>query len=218
MDAHGLDVDHQTDDGTSTSYGCSLDVWSYGAVVYEVLTGSTLVRRARNGSLMAKSVADVIGACPTQGPGAPDYARREVWKSLVAAGKSDLSRRLPEDGAQWDVVRKSLRWDPSARESMSTLNESAWFREGDAALPEPATSQQPGALTAPSDASSLSTASVRERVEAWLKPEPSRQPPTTERCLDARGSSPGKMCGPRASSSASSCLLVPAPSRLRHPR
>ena len=43
-DRHDVDVDR--DVCTTTTYSYSLDVWSYGAVVYEALTGSRLAGRA----------------------------------------------------------------------------------------------------------------------------------------------------------------------------
>ena len=63
MDEHDLDQDIEE----AAPYGTSLDVWSFGAVVYEVLAGETLARRARNGAKMAQAVAGVIGPCPAQG-------------------------------------------------------------------------------------------------------------------------------------------------------
>lgn len=133
MDDH--DVDAGTDDERpaepSTPYGSSLDVWSFGAVVYEALTGENLARRARNGAAMAQALADVIGACPAQGAGAVEYARNEQWKSWAAARPAGLapSRPLPDSGAEWDLVRACLRWDPSARETMASAKQCAWFVE-----------------------------------------------------------------------------------------
>ena len=55
MDDHVIDAD---DDEETTPYGSSLDVWSFGAVVYEALSGETLVRRAGNGTAMVQALAD----------------------------------------------------------------------------------------------------------------------------------------------------------------
>ena len=71
MDDHLIDADQCVEGEETTSYGPSLDVWSFGAVVYEVLSGKILARRAVSGAAMVQALADVIGACPTQGPGAP---------------------------------------------------------------------------------------------------------------------------------------------------
>ena len=54
-----------------TPYGYSLDVWSFGAVVYEVLSGETLARRAQSVGAMVGAVVDGAGGW---------------WKSVVAGG------------------------------------------------------------------------------------------------------------------------------------
>ena len=150
MDDHDVDQDF---DEETTPYGSSLDVWSFGAVVYEALSGETLARRAGNGAAMVQAVADVIGACPTQGPGALEYTRGQLWRSWAAAVKPAPSRPLPESGAEWDLVRTCLRWDPSARVTMASAKQCAWFAER--VTPEAAPTSQPGTCA---DASTLSTA------------------------------------------------------------
>jgi serine/threonine protein kinase len=150
MDDHDEDQDFEE----TTPYGSSLDVWSFGAVVYEALSGETLARRAGNGAAMVRAVADIIGACPTQGPGAPEYSRGQPGRSWAAAAKPAPSRPLPESGAEWDLVRTCLRWDPSARVTMASAKQCAWFAERVAA-PEAAPTSQPGSCA---DASTLSTA------------------------------------------------------------
>jgi serine/threonine protein kinase len=192
-----------------THYGTSLDVWSFGAVVYEVLSGSTLVGRARTGAAMAKTVADVIGACPTE-PCALEYTQCRQWATWGAASDfideaPDASRRLPESGAQWDVVRRCLRWDPEARESMSSLQRCTWLATRPSlsvtsgASPLAASSSPPPGQPEPRPGTSThsdgaatpiavprrnlvfppgapSRLQVEERVQEYIKLEP---PPTT---------------------------------------
>ena len=67
MDDHLIDADQ--------SYGPPLDVWSFGAVVYEVLSGEILARRSGSGAAMVQAVTDIIGACPTQGLWTLEYVR-----------------------------------------------------------------------------------------------------------------------------------------------
>ena len=131
MDDHVIDADQNFDDEETTPYGYSLDVWSFGAVVYEALSGETLARRAQNGAAMVQALADVIGACPTQGPGAMEYTRDQHWRSWAAAARpaEPPSRPLPDSGAEWDLVRTYLRWDPSARVTMASAQQCAWFAE-----------------------------------------------------------------------------------------
>ena len=96
MDDHVIDADQCADDEETTPYGSSLDVWSFGAVVYETLSGETLARRAGNGAAMVQALAAVIGACPTQDPGALEYTRDQHWRSWAAAAKLAPSRPLPD--------------------------------------------------------------------------------------------------------------------------
>ena len=172
----------------TTPYGSSLDVWSFGAVVYEVLSGETLARRAGTGAAMVQAVADVIGACPTQGLGALEYAQGQRWRSWAAAVKLAPSRPLPESGAQWDLARMCLRWNPSSRATMASAKTCAWFAER-VATPDAAPTSQPGPGTS-DDASTLSTAraasvsctstfieSARKRMLEWLQLDLS--PPAT---------------------------------------
>ena len=167
MDDHDLDQDIEE----AVPYGTSLDVWSFGAVVYEVLAGETLVRRARNGAMMAQAVAGVIGPCPAQGPWEElDGAGGQHWRTIAwwcldahhaARDLPAPSRPLPESGAEWDLVRACLRWSPAARVTMASAKQCAWFveRRGTpgtrVATPEAAPTSQPGVRA---DVSTLSEA------------------------------------------------------------
>ena len=50
--------DHEVDQvfEETTPYGSSVDVWSFGAVVYEALSGNNLARRGGSGAAMVKAV------------------------------------------------------------------------------------------------------------------------------------------------------------------
>ncbi len=192
MDDHDVDQDFED----TTPYGSSLDVWSFGAVVYEALSGETLARRARNGAAMVQAVADIIGACPTQGPGALEYTRGKHWRSWAAVAKLAPSRPLPESGAEWDLVRTCLQWDPSARVTMASAKQCAWFAER-VATPEAAPTSQPGTCadastlsTACADASTLSAETSRGRAHAWLQPDlspPAMTPKSSETRCSCKG-------------------------------
>ena len=168
MDDYELDQDHEE----TTPYGSSLDVWSFGAVVYQALSGETLVRRAGNGAAMAQAVADVIGACPAEGPGALTYTRSPRWRSWAAAVTSAVpSRPLPESGAEWDLVRTCLRWDPAARVTMPSGMLCAWFG-GRVATPEAAPTSQPGARADASTLSSTPTAQTSKERARVVRARP----------------------------------------------
>jgi len=176
MDDHDVDADHDE----TTLYDSSLDVWSFGAVVYETLAGETLAHRATSGAKMAQAVADVIGACPMEGPGAPEYTQDQRWRSLAAAApKLGMERLLPDSGPHWDLVRRCVQWHPAARATMDSAKQCAWFVERGAA-PEAAPTSQSETPGACADASTLSAppacadaASLRARAHAWLQTEPS---------------------------------------------
>ena len=169
MDDHGEDENFEE----TTPYGFSLDVWSFGAVVYEALSGETLSRRAGTGAEMVQAVADVIGACPTQGPGALEYSQCQRWRSWAAAVKLTPSRPLPESGAEWDLARMCLRWNPSARATMASAKKCAWFAERVATSAAPTSQPGPGtsayASTLSSTITDASTQSAETRVQAWLQ-------------------------------------------------
>ena len=182
MDERAVDADgREDDDGETTSHGLSHDKWSFGAVVYEALLGETLVRRAETGAAMARAVADVIGACPaTEGPGALEYARDPRWRSWAADAKpAELPSRPPPEGPEWDLVRTCLQWDPSARGTMASALQCAWFaRPEGLAAPEAASTSPTRSPTlggesdrGHADASTLSDGAEtsRERVLAWLQ-------------------------------------------------
>ena len=199
MDDHVIDADQNFNDEETTPYGYSLDVWSFGAVVYEALSGETLLaRRAQNGAAIVQALADVIGACPTQGPGAMEYTRdQQHWRSWVAAAMpaEPPSRPLPDSGAEWDLVRTCLRWDPSARVTMASAQQCAWFAER-VATPEAAPTSQTGTcadastLNTACDASSLSAETSRKRVHAWLQTDlspPATTPKSSETPCSCKG-------------------------------
>ena len=182
MDDHVIDADASSDDVETTPYGPSLDVWSFGAVVYEALSGETLARRARNGAEMVQALEDVIGACPTQGPGALEYAQAVRWRSWAAATTRAPRRPLPDSGTEWDLVRTCLRWDPVARATMASAKLCAWFAERGAILPKAAPTRAYSADASTlgaggGDASTLSSETSTGRVHAWLQTDCS--PPAT---------------------------------------
>ena len=176
------DVDEVFEETETAPYGSSLDVWSFGAVVYEALSGQTLAGRAGSGAAMVLAVADVIGACPTQGL---EYTRAQRWMKWAAAVELPPSRPLPESRAEWDLVRTCLRWDPAARVTMASAQQCLWFAER-VATPDAAPTSQPGTCadastlsTARVDASTPSAETLQNRALMWLEADLS--PPKTTR-------------------------------------
>lgn len=132
-------------------YGTPIDVWSYGAVVYELLQGEALVPVARvcSGVELLGCLVRVLGSPPCLDAGdCPPYCREKAWLALIKATStpeqkhSSASPRALPTGVSWDVVRECLRWEPRARSRMTDIAELAWFH------PPPATDAQPVCLHA----------------------------------------------------------------------
>ena len=97
-------------------YGCSLDVWSYGCVVYELLSGTVLCRA----SLIREMVARILAVL---GPPPAEIWRDEnfvQWEGRMPEPSVSL-RPLAQNDIAWDVVRATLRWVPAERASLSAL-------------------------------------------------------------------------------------------------
>ena len=156
---------------TSTPHNYSGDVWSFGAIVYELLQGEALTRRSPDGVEMAKAVADVIGTSSVYLEN-PEYVRHRHWKGWAEAVQFHKSEMLlPKAGAQWDLVRSCLKWDPAARATMASAKQCRWFAEEDAT---------PGAVPT-SNVTDASTLSATSRTPALTPPPPPPPPPESPR-------------------------------------
>ena len=158
--------------GPDIWYGAPMDVWSYGAVVYEMLAGETLVR-ANHGAGLLRCLLDRLETCPYPCFDAglqaclPEYMKSPAWAVLHRAACEQPIRRRPlPEGEAWDVVGACLRWCADARLSMVEVLRQPWFLEagcvtrassasspaipGSASMPPiPATASTPGRMTLP---------------------------------------------------------------------
>ena len=120
------------------AYGAAMDVWSYGAVVYELLTGGEQLARAANGAGVLRCLIQTLkDACPNPcldaGEGAiamPPYMTTPAWKSMYEAACATPVKRTPlPQGDGWDVVDTCLRWCPRERQCMPEVLRRPWLAE-----------------------------------------------------------------------------------------
>ena len=118
-------LDRQTEPGATQCYGASVDVWSFGAVVYELLSGKQLAR-AFSGADLLNCLLQKLEPCPYpcldagKGDLVPAYMAQPGWDALhQAACKLPKSHRAwPVNDERWNVVGTCLRWHPSHRPPM----------------------------------------------------------------------------------------------------
>ena len=92
-----------TDAKEKIKYGMSMDVWSYGAVVYEMLAGKPLARAADGAGIVALLLG-TLGPCPTECL----YSALPEWVVLTKVARElETSRqRIP---AEWAVPAACLK-------------------------------------------------------------------------------------------------------------
>lgn len=102
------------------SYGCAVDVWSFGCVMFELLVGeplapyTTMVQWARR-------LTTVLGPCPERLPWFAEVEKHTqlntmepVWLGNTATARSCLLQ--------------ALRWDPRLRVPCKSLLEQPWMQ------------------------------------------------------------------------------------------
>ena len=120
-----------------TQYGAKIDVWSYGATAYEMLTGRHLAASCSGAGLLRCLLEKAPEPCP--GPcfdvgslgRVPEYMTERSWDALyMAAQQGDPIQRTPwPEGREWDVVAACLRWHPRARRTMQELLRMPWLSQ-----------------------------------------------------------------------------------------
>ena len=83
-----LDKPGAGDSKPTVGYGAAMDVWSYGAVVYELLTGGQQLARASHGAGLLRRLLQKLEVCPYpcfDAGDVPRYMTTLAWKSLYEA-------------------------------------------------------------------------------------------------------------------------------------
>jgi serine/threonine protein kinase len=139
-------LDAVSADPQRCGYGAPMDVWSYGAVLWEMLEGRPLVFAA-TGSGVMQCLVRALGPCPDAGQDAPTFAQTEAWRSLVRYMPERPEPMLWPTAAPWQVVKACLQWRPQDRATMAGLRGMPWFA-APAHAPEPRGSQMAAARCA----------------------------------------------------------------------
>ena len=119
------------------AYGAAMDVWSYGAVVYELLTSGEQLVRASDGACVLRCWMQKLEACPNPCLDAGEnaiamllYMTTKAWKSMYeAACATPVDRISLPKGDGWDVVEACLRWSPRQRLCMPEVLRQPWLAE-----------------------------------------------------------------------------------------
>ena len=129
-------LDRETEPGATQLYGASVDVWSFGAVVYELLSGEQLAR-AFTGAELLNCLLQKLEPCPHPCSDAgksdivPAYMDQPGWAALhqAACKLPKRHRTWPDDDERWAVVGACLRWHPARRLPMMHVLSMPWLRD-----------------------------------------------------------------------------------------
>ena len=138
--ANRLDKPAETITGT-IAYGAAMDVWSYGVVLYEMLSGGQQLARAWSGAGVLRCLLQKLEACPyayfdIANPDVPRYMTTAAWKSMYdRANATSVDRSPLPKGGGWDVVEACLRWCPRKRPCMPEVLRLPWLAEETRDLP-----------------------------------------------------------------------------------
>ena len=116
---------------TRVWYGVFVDVWSFGAVTYELLYGKPLASHDSIPGVLA-CLRAALGPPPCfDAGGAPEYMRTELWKCLLLASERATAAERKylsvAQGSEWDVAKACLQWDPAQRLSMRHVARMPWL-------------------------------------------------------------------------------------------
>lgn len=116
-------------------YGCEIDVWSYGCVLFELATGKPLFH-TRNEDELISMITDIVGAPPlemiTRSKKMKNYYEQEAAnRAKCEAKKKSIISGLMQgsDSDLIDLVCACLQWIPAKRLTMKQVLEHPYFKK-----------------------------------------------------------------------------------------
>lgn len=153
-------------------YGCSLDVWSFGCVVYELLSGRVLCQARFTRHMLARIVA-ALGPPPAQTWDDENFVQ---WKDRLPSPSASVPPLVAEEDLAWDVVRATLRWVPAERMSLTALlSKCTWLAEApesaEASAKAPATPRGAASATLTPDVNGIMLWRPCTPISTWASPQ-----------------------------------------------
>jgi serine/threonine protein kinase len=113
-------------------YGVEVDVWAFGAIWFEVLSGTVFMPHASEAKMVA-ALTCRLGPCGTDVPLGP--RKTTIWPAaqnliidMQKAVQPLSSFKIPGQ-AGWEVLEAALQWGPSLRPSAAALAKKPWAEE-----------------------------------------------------------------------------------------
>ena len=113
-------------------YGVEVDVWAFGAIWFEVLSGTVFMPHASEAKMVA-ALSCRLGPCGADVPLGP--RKKTIWpaaqRAIVEVQKAvqPLSSFKIPGQAGWEVLEAALQWGPSLRPSAAALAKKPWAEE-----------------------------------------------------------------------------------------
>ena len=165
---------------SETPYGTAIDIWGFGVVLFQVLSGEHFVPEF-DGDL-TKVIGWIIRRV---GPNVTDTSASAMYRSALSLSEQCPATALTKyQGNGWPWVKAALLWKSTERPSAHQLGQKPWAEPEAGTVPEP----QPGR--------SAPAAARGDAVTSRPEPQPGRAPAAARGdAVTSRASSPlGTFC------------------------